>query len=111
MNTCLITPTYFGDIDQFAILRKTILAFAPQYKHLVIVESEDFSIFNENFGRDKNIEIIKTADILPSEIEQRRKRDSPYKIVRSVKKRLLRKKDILTDGKLSNFQKFMLLQA
>jgi len=111
MNTCLITPTYFGDIDQFAILRKTILAFAPQYKHLVIVESEDFSIFNENFGRDKNIEIIKTADILPSEIEQRRKRDSPYKIVRSVKKRLLRKKRHIDGWKAQQFSKIYALAS
>lgn len=111
MDTCIITPTYFGDFDQFSILRKTILSFAPQFKHLVVVESEDFSFFHEHFGCEKNIEIIKTSEVLPSDIELRRKRESKYKFVRSIKKRFLSKNRHIDGWRAQQLSKIYCLQG
>ncbi|MDD5273722.1 MAG: DUF6492 family protein [Methylovulum sp.] len=85
-SICLITPTYIRDIEQFALLRKSIIEFAANYHHLVIVQGEDFNAFNHRFGHGNNISIVKTQDILPSYIEKRRHLSVEPKIIRSIKK-------------------------
>jgi hypothetical protein len=88
-TTCIITPSYIGDIAQFSLLRKSIEIYARDYPHIVIVHSEDYPAFNSRFGASRNITILKTSDILPSFVENRRK--SKIKLVNRFKKRFARK--------------------
>jgi len=85
-TTCIITPSYIGDIAQFSLLRKSIEIYARDYPHIVIVHSEDYPAFNSRFGASRNITILKTSDILPSFVENRRK--SKIKLVNRFKKDL-----------------------
>ena len=39
-SICLLTPSYIGDLEQFAILRRSINVFAPGLPHLAIVHTE-----------------------------------------------------------------------
>jgi hypothetical protein len=76
-SICIVTPTYVGDAAQFTLLRRSINAFAPAFPHLAIVNSEDFAEFRERFAGESNLEIIKSADVLPRAIEYRRRRSGP----------------------------------
>jgi hypothetical protein len=76
-SICIVTPTYVGDAAQFTLLRRSITAFAPAFPHLAIVNSEDFAEFRERFGAEPNLQIIKSADVLPRAIEYRRRRSGP----------------------------------
>jgi hypothetical protein len=68
----LLTVTWSGDLDHFAMLRQSLsrsaLANCP---HLVIVQSEDLALF-EKF-RAPGLTLTTSADVLPAEVEERRR--------------------------------------
>ena len=69
---CFITPTYAGDIERFAVLRESIMCFAPEIRHLAIVQSEHTSAFKDRFAKQPNLEIWPTSAILPAHMELQR---------------------------------------
>ena len=71
---CLMTPTHVGDIRQFAVLRRSIAVFAPGFPHIAIVNTEDYAEFSDRFNRDPHLQIVRTADVLPRELERRRRK-------------------------------------
>ena len=62
---------------QFAVLRESIRAFAPEIPHIALVHTEDYHRFHRRFQSERNLEIIQTADVLPREIERRRRKSGP----------------------------------
>ena len=74
---CFMTPTHAGDIRQFSILRRSIEVFAPDIPHVAIVNTEDFAEFSARFQRSPNLQLTRTADVLPAEIERRRRKSGP----------------------------------
>lgn len=76
-SVCIITPTHARDMMQFVLLRRSINAFAPGFPHLAIVNSEDFAAFRDRFAGEANLEFVKSADVLPSSIEYRRRKSGP----------------------------------
>jgi hypothetical protein len=76
-SICIVTPTYVGDAAQFSLLRRSINAFAPTFPQIAIVNTEDFPEFRDRFGGEPNLEIIKSAEVLPRAIEYRRRRSGP----------------------------------
>jgi hypothetical protein len=76
-SICIVTPTYAGDAAQFSLLRRSINTFAPAFPHLAIVHTEDFAEFRDRFGHESNLELIKSADVLPRMIEYRRRKSGP----------------------------------
>jgi len=73
-STCFMTTTHLGDIDQFEVLRRSIRLFAPDFHHVALVNTEDCAQFAERFRADRNLEIVRTANVLPAEIERRRRK-------------------------------------
>ena len=71
---CFMTPTHVGDLRQFGILRRSIEVFAPGIPHIAIVNTEDYAEFRDRFHQSANFELVKSADILPAEIERRRRK-------------------------------------
>lgn len=69
-----MTPTHIGDIRQFEVLRRSIQLFAPGFHHIALVNTEDCAQFAERFRADRHLEIVRTADVLPAEIERRRRK-------------------------------------
>jgi hypothetical protein len=76
-SICIITPSHIGDIQQFSLLRRSIQMFAPHLQHVAIVNSEDCKEFRARFGAESQLEIVRTADVLPSSIERRRRKSGP----------------------------------
>jgi hypothetical protein len=76
-KVCIITPTHRGDMRQFSVLRRSIKLFAPDLQQVAIVNTEDCAEFRDSFRDDTNLEIVKSADVLPREIEQRRRKSGP----------------------------------
>jgi hypothetical protein len=76
-SICLVTPTHSRDLERFALLRRSINAFAPDYPHLAVVNTEDLSEFRERFGAERNLEIVPSAAVLPKALEFRRRRSGP----------------------------------
>ena len=76
-SLCILTPSYRGDLAQFAVLRESIRAFAPELPHIALVHTEDYGRFHRRFQFEDNLEIIQTADVLPQEIERRRRKSGP----------------------------------
>jgi hypothetical protein len=74
LSTCFMTPTHIGDLRQFEVLRRSIQLFAPGFHHIALVNTEDCAQFNERFRGDRSLEIVRTADVLPAEIERRRRK-------------------------------------
>ena len=74
---CFMTPTHVGDLRQFAILRRSIEVFAPGIPHIAIINTEDYAEFNDRFRQSANLQLVKTAEVLPSEIERRRRKSGP----------------------------------
>ena len=74
LSICFVTPTHIGDIHQFEVLRRSIRLFAPGFHHIALVNTEDCGRFAERFGDDSPLEIVRTADVLPAEIERRRRK-------------------------------------
>jgi Family of unknown function (DUF6492) len=70
-------------LAQFAVLRESIRAFAPGLPHIALVHTEDYRRFRRRFPSEHNLEIIPTADVLPGEIERRRRKSGPKWLTRS----------------------------
>ena len=69
-----MTPTHVGDLRQFAILRRSIEVFAPGIPHIAIVNTEDYAEFRDRFQQSANLELVKSVDVLPADIERRRRK-------------------------------------
>ena len=76
-SLCILTPSYRGDLAQFAVLRESIRVFAPEIPHVALVQTEDYRRFRKRFQAEPNLEIIPTAAVLPREIERRRRKSGP----------------------------------
>jgi hypothetical protein len=76
-SICILTPTHRRDIEQFAVLRRSIRLFAPGFDHVAIVNSEDCGLFRERFRGESRLEIVKTAAVLPGFLERRRRKSGP----------------------------------
>jgi Family of unknown function (DUF6492) len=76
-SICLVTPTHSRDLEQFSLLRRSINAFAPDYPHLAVVNTEDVPEFRDRFGRERNLEIVPSSEVLPKFLEFRRQRSGP----------------------------------
>jgi Family of unknown function (DUF6492) len=74
---CMMTPSYRGDIEQFALLRESIKLFAPGFPHVAVVNTEDYGRFRERFQGEPQLEIVRTADVLPRSVERRRRKSGP----------------------------------
>jgi hypothetical protein len=73
-SICFMTPTHVGDIRQFSVLRRSIQVFAPGIPHIAIVNTEDYREFVARFHSEPLLEIVKSADVLPADIERRRRK-------------------------------------
>src|SRR5581483_11962654 len=73
-SICFLTPTHRDEIERFARLRQSIELHAPAFPHVAIVNTEDHAEFAARFGRDSELRIVTTADVLPSVIERHRRR-------------------------------------
>ena len=73
---CFMTPTHVGDLRPFTILRHSIEAFAPGIPHIAIVNTEDYGEFHERFHHCANFQLVKTCEVLPGQIERRRRNSS-----------------------------------
>jgi len=76
-SICLMTLAHAGDIRQFSVLRRSVQLFAPDFPHIAIINTEDLCDFVDRFRHDPQLEIIATADILPPDLERRRRKSSP----------------------------------
>jgi hypothetical protein len=74
---CIITPSHAGDIRQFSVLRRSIKLFAPGFPQIALINTEDCDEFHDRFRGDTHLEIVRTADVLPRSIEQRRRKSGP----------------------------------
>lgn len=67
----LLTVTWSGDIEHFAMLRSSLARSAlADCEHVVIVQSEDLPLFQP--FRVPGVILRSTADVLPAEVEERR---------------------------------------
>ena len=73
-SICFMTPTHVGDLRQFSLLRRSIQVFAPGIPHIAIVNTEDFREFVDRFGSEPLLEIVRSAEVLPADIERRRRK-------------------------------------
>jgi hypothetical protein len=87
-GTRIITASYRGDIDQFSLLRRSLELFAPQQEQLAVVHSEDYAVFQDRFGSDARLQLVKTSDVLPRRLQRRRVKGH-RKLFKSLHKRLL----------------------
>lgn len=71
------TPTFRQDIERFALLRRSIELFAPSIPHIAIVNTEDHGEFARRFGNDRGLELLRSADVLPGDVERRRRKSGP----------------------------------
>jgi hypothetical protein len=76
-SICFMTPTHVRDVQQFAVLRRSIETFAPGTPHIAIVNTEDYRQFADRFQRESNLQIVKSADVLPRDVERRRRKSGP----------------------------------
>lgn len=76
-SICLMTPTHLGDLEQFALLRRSLEVFAPAIPHIAIVNTEDYPRFSARCKLSSNLQLLKTEDVLPPEIERRRRNPGP----------------------------------
>jgi hypothetical protein len=73
-SICFMTPTHVGDLRQFSLLRRSIQVFAPGIPHIAIVNTEDYREFVDRFHGEPLLEIVKSAAVLPADIERRRRK-------------------------------------
>jgi hypothetical protein len=76
-SICFMTPTHVGDLEQFQLLRRSIALFAPDFPHIALVNTEDRAQFAARFRDDKGLEIVTSADVLPRDLERRRRKSGP----------------------------------
>nr|WP_297403114.1 DUF6492 family protein [uncultured Marinobacter sp.] len=69
----IITPTWAGDWEHFRLMRAS-LESSPlaNLSHYVVVQTEDLPLFEE-FRDREGLELLSTKDVLPEEVEVRRK--------------------------------------
>lgn len=68
----LLTVTWSGDLDHFAMLRNSLARSAlADCQHVVIVQSEDLPLFQPFCA--PGVVLRPTADVLPVEVEERRR--------------------------------------
>ena len=72
-----MTPTHIGDIEQFAVLRRSIEVFAPGIPHIALVNTEDCRKFRDRFRGNPSLQILPSAQILPRDLERRRRKSGP----------------------------------
>jgi Family of unknown function (DUF6492) len=72
-----MTPTHIGDIEQFAVLRRSIEVFAPDIPHIALVNTEDCRKFRDRFKDNPSLQILPSAQILPRDLERRRRKSGP----------------------------------
>jgi hypothetical protein len=65
-NLTLVTPTYAGDLERFAILRRSAQRWGVELHHFAIVNDEDCDLFRRRFAGDRNLEVVPITQLLPS---------------------------------------------
>jgi len=74
-SLCFITTTYCDDLQRFALLRRSVKMFAAErYTHVAVVNTEDCAHFARHFRGDTDLQVVPSADVLPWNVEQRRKK-------------------------------------
>jgi hypothetical protein len=74
-SLCFITTTYCGDLQRFAVMRRSVKTFATErYTHVAVVNTEDCARFRRHFRGDTDLQIVPSADVLPWSLEQRRRK-------------------------------------
>src|ERR1700722_9477275 len=74
-SLCFITTTYRDDLQRFALLRRSVKMFAAErYTHIAVVNTEDCAQFTRHFRGDTDLQVVPSADVLPWNVEQRRKK-------------------------------------
>lgn len=81
-DACFLTLTHRGDIERFAILRRSIGLFAPDWPHIAVVNTEDRAAFERRFGAEPLLRIITTREVLPGWLERRRRKPGPGRHLR-----------------------------
>lgn len=73
-----MTPTHVADLERFALLRRSIRLFsAVPATHFALVNTEDRAQFAERFRDDPEVHIVPSAEVLPRDIERRRRKSGP----------------------------------
>ena len=71
-DIAFVTPTWRGDLERFQLLRESMAAMGlGAVPHYAVVQTEDLALFRQ--GAAGPI-YLSTAEVLPSEVEQRRRR-------------------------------------
>jgi hypothetical protein len=73
----MLTPSYSGDIQRFALLRRSVTIFAPGIPHIALVNSEDVPQFADRFRGEPGLELVPLGEVLPASVERRRRRSGP----------------------------------
>lgn len=73
LSLCYMTPSFHGDLERFALLRRSLQLFSPDIPHLAYVDTEDCPLFRKRFGGETNLTIVPSAEILPARIEAERR--------------------------------------
>ena len=74
-SLCFITTTYRPDLRRFALLRRSVQRFAAErYTHVAVVNTEDCALFRRHFRGDTDLQIVPSADVLPWNVERRRRK-------------------------------------
>jgi hypothetical protein len=91
-SLCFITTSYSADLQRFALLRRSVKTFAAErYTHVAVVNTEDCAQFRRHFRGDTDLEIVPSADVLPWNVEQRRKKSGfRGKVGRLLNRRLVK---------------------
>jgi uncharacterized protein DUF6492 len=76
-SLCFITTTHREDLQRFALLRRSVKTFAAErYTHVAVVNTEERSFFERHFRGDTDLQIVASADVLPRDVEQRRRKSN-----------------------------------
>jgi Family of unknown function (DUF6492) len=76
-NICFLSTTFAPDIERFALLRRSIEQFASDIPHVAIVNTEDVRKFRNRFGSDGALQIVGSGEVLPQDVERRRRKSGP----------------------------------
>ena len=72
MQVTLFTPTYAPDLERFRVQRESIERCGIDLPHVAAVNEEDLPRFRD-LPFKRNLTLVSTRDILPPEIERRRR--------------------------------------
>jgi Family of unknown function (DUF6492) len=76
-SICFLSTTFAPDIERFALLRRSIEQFASDIPHIAIVNTEDVRKFTKRFGSNPALQVVSSAEILPRDVERRRRKSGP----------------------------------